>query len=392
MARQCHLNTCPVGIATQREDLRKKFKGTPENVIRFFTAIAEEVRETLALLGVDSLGEIIGRADLLQPRLPDAGKASHLCLDRVLAVTGEEGPRRCVEPRNNPPHSGSRLDERVIRRMRVGPAGVKPLDMTLPISNADRAVGARIAGELVRRLHGQSAGPGMLQLLFRGTAGQSFGAFCIDGMRLTLEGEANDYVGKGMSGGEIIVRPRASSRPVPQVIAGNTLLYGATGGRAFIAGSVGERFAVRNSGAVAVVEGTGDHACEYMTAGVVVIIGPTGRNLGAGMSGGVAFVLDSESLLARRMNTDWIRAESQLASEEAEWLRQALVVHAEKSGSAYARALARDWKTTHRAFRRVVPIAMTPAPAVLPELWLPVRRSSERPVRSGGMISQIVGS
>ncbi len=368
MARQCHLNTCPAGIATQREELRRKFKGTPDNVVRFFTAIAEELREILALLGYRTLAEIIGRSDLLEPRLPSSGKASCLRLDRILAFNPHDTrPRRCMEPRNDPPHTGQRIDERVIRRLRFSPAGLEPIEMSLPITNADRSVGARLAGELVRRFRGRPVAPDTLRLLFRGAAGQSFGAFCIDGMRLVLEGEANDYVGKGMSGGEIVVRPHASSRMRHQVIAGNTLLYGATGGRAFIAGQAGERFAVRNSGALAVVEGTGDHACEYMTAGVVVILGPSGRNVGAGMSGGIVFAIDSEGVLARRVNTDSVSADSDLSHIEEDWLQQTLAVHIEKTGSKHVAALLNDWKTTRLLFRRVLPRSMTAVPQILPE-------------------------
>jgi glutamate synthase domain-containing protein 2/glutamate synthase domain-containing protein 1/glutamate synthase domain-containing protein 3 len=363
MARQCHLNTCPAGIATQREDLRRKFKGTPENVVRFFTAIAEEVREILALLGCRSLEEIIGRSDRLEPRLPSSGNASRLRLDRILAFDPHQTqPRRCMEPHNDPPHTGQRLDERVIRRLRITPAGLAPTEMSLPITNADRAVGARIAGNLTRRLRGAAIAPDTLRLHFRGSAGQSFGAFCIEGMRLVLEGEANDYLGKGMSGGEIVVCGTGFS-PSPQVIAGNTLLYGATGGRVFIAGHTGERFAVRNSGALAVVEGTGDHPCEYMTAGVVVILGPTGRNLGAGMSGGIVFALDIEGV---RVNSEWVSADGDLSRIEEAWLQQILEIHVEKTGSDYAQALLDDWMTTRLLFRRVLPRSMTAVPQLLP--------------------------
>ena len=245
MARQCHLNTCPVGIATQREDLRAKFKGTADDVVRFFTAVAEEVREILAMLGARALDDVIGRTELLEQRIPTTGKASKLRLDSLLVASGS-GPRRCMQPRNDPPETGSRIDEQVLGRLRfTGP----PVEMSFAITNADRSVGARIAGELVSSRafsprRGEKVAEGRMRgtrhrldvkLSFRGSAGQSFGAFAVDGMRLVLDGEANDYVGKGMSGGEIVVR----NKNTRHVIAGNTILYGATGGRAFIAGRVG---------------------------------------------------------------------------------------------------------------------------------------------------------
>ena len=368
MARQCHLNTCPAGIATQDEELRRKFKGTPDDVIRFFTAVAEEVREILALLGLRRLEDAVGRTDLLAARVPAEGKSAGITLAHILAGTASGAARRREQVSNDPPQTGGRLDERVLRRLRFGPGGLAPVDMAFPITNADRAVGARIAGELARRFRGQGVPAGTLRLVYRGAAGQSFGAFCVDGMTLVLEGEANDYVGKGMSGGRIVVRPRAASaRAGEQVIAGNTILYGATGGTAFLAGRVGERFAVRNSGAVAVVEGTGDHACEYMTAGAAVILGPTGRNLGAGMSSGAVFVLDAEGLVARRHNPDWVTLERRLSEEEVAWVREAVVAHLSATGSGRARALLEDWPATRRLFVRVLPTGAA-ARAALPAI------------------------
>lgn len=259
-----------------------------------------------------------------------------------------------MQPRNDPPETGGRIDEQVLGRLRFsGP----PVEMSFAITNADRAVGARIAGALAR----QSA---EVTLSFRGAAGQSFGAFAVAGMRLILDGEANDGVGKGMSGGEIVVR-NTNTR---YVIAGNTVLYGATGGRAFIAGRAGERFAVRNSGAFAVVEGTGDHACEYMTAGAVVILGPAGRNTGAGMSGGSLFVFDPEEQLAGRINTESVRIDAALTDEA--WLYDAIAMHAEATGSAHAEAILANWASTRRSFRRVSPRDQ-PSAARLPEIATP---------------------
>ncbi|HSP17556.1 MAG TPA: glutamate synthase large subunit [Thermoanaerobaculia bacterium] len=344
MARQCHLNTCPAGIATQREDLRAKFKGTAENVIRFFTAIAEEVQEILGLLGYRTIAEIVGRCDLLR-------------------VSGE---------------SPLRL-ERLLWQPRDSGFGIRDsVSASRPESRApnpeSRSLGSRLAGNLVRKRGGS------VRRKFRGAAGQSFGAFSVEGMHLTLEGEANDYVGKGMSGGEIIVRPHGSSRLRDQVIAGNTLLYGATGGRAFIAGRAGERFAVRNSGALAVVEGTGDHACEYMTGGVAVILGSAGRNLGAGMSGGIAFTLD-----AQRINGEYVIADGDLSHIEEAWLQQLLALHLTKTGSALAKRLLAEWSATRVRLHRVLPRSTATVPQILPMLAaIETSRpdSRERPARS----------
>ncbi len=361
MARQCHLNSCPAGIATQREDLRKKFSGTPADVVRFFVAVAEEVREILALVGVPRLADLVGRTDLLEARIPAGGKARSMNLDRVLSVTPSDAVRRCVQPRNDPPRTGTGIDERVLRQLSFDDGRIEPVELLLPITNADRAVGARVAGQLVAWTRAGHVDARTVQLRFRGSAGQSFGAFCVDGMRLIVDGEANDYVGKGMSGGEIVVRPPSSARRHADgdVIAGNTVLYGATGGFAYLAGRVGERFAVRNSGAIAVVEGTGDHAAEYMTAGGVVILGPTGRNLGAGMTGGVLFALDEEDILARRIHADWVCVEEGLSASEELWVRELIVRHLQATGSRVAEKLHVEWASARHRFRRVSPRGAT---------------------------------
>jgi glutamate synthase domain-containing protein 2/glutamate synthase domain-containing protein 1/glutamate synthase domain-containing protein 3 len=376
MARQCHLNTCPAGIATQRRDLRQRFSGTPEDVVRFFTAVAGEVREILALLGYRRLGEVIGLTERLEARLPREGKASRVGLERMLLpAPPPDLPRRSRDPRNDPPETGGRLDESVLARVRFRGTTVAPLQMELPITNADRAVGALIAGELARRLPGHPLPPETLRLRFRGSAGQSFGAFCVEGMQLVLEGEANDYVGKGMSGGEIVVRPGSSALPASRpVLAGNTLLYGATGGRLFLAGRSGERFAVRNSGAQAVVEGVGDHACEYMTAGVVIILGETGRNLGAGMSGGSVYALDPEDRLPRRCNLELV-AVGPLPVEDEEWLQEGIKLHLEATGSDCARKILDDWAEMRPFFRKVSPRAGAELPRPLPWRAAPRRET-----------------
>jgi glutamate synthase domain-containing protein 2/glutamate synthase domain-containing protein 1/glutamate synthase domain-containing protein 3 len=359
MARQCHLDTCPAGIATQREDLRARFKGRPEDVIRFFTAVAEEVREILSWLGARRLQDVIGRVDLLRAR-PCEGKAATLDLRRLLAPP-PGGPLRFEEARRQPSAIDD-VEEGVLRHLRDTPQGPIPLTMTVGVTNASRSFGARIAGELTRRHPGRRLPPGTLRLKCRGAAGQSFGAFLVDGLRLDLQGEANDYVGKGLSGGEIVVhRPGDDGT---SVLAGNTCLYGATGGRLFVAGRAGERFAVRNSGAVAVVEGVGDHGCEYMTAGAVVVLGPVGRNFGAGMSGGRAFVVDALGGLVAQVNPELVDVDA-LDREEEAWLREALVRHRHATGSAAAARLLDDWIVHRLLFARIAPREgiRTPLPA-----------------------------
>jgi glutamate synthase (NADPH/NADH) large chain/glutamate synthase (ferredoxin) len=365
MARQCHLNTCPTGIATQREDLvRARFRGTPEGVIRFFTFIAEEVRRWLAALGYRRLEEVVGRVDLLRPRPQvDHPRAARLDLTPLLAdvATGSE-PRRCVQDRNDPPHPV--FDDQVLAVIRPALEQGKPVVYEATVQNSDLTIGARIAWEIVRLYGLRGLPPRTVELRLRGTAGQSFGAFCVEGLRLVLEGEANDYVGKGMSGGEIVIRPpvNAPFRPEENVIVGNTVLYGATGGRVFIAGRAGERFAVRNSGAVAVVEGVGDHACEYMTQGCVVILGPTGWNFGAGMSHGRAYVYDPVGAFPERCNAEWVVAR-RLPPEEAEELRQLLQDHWAATGSPRAASLLAEWPNCIDDFWVVEPKV---APAVVP--------------------------
>jgi glutamate synthase domain-containing protein 2/glutamate synthase domain-containing protein 1/glutamate synthase domain-containing protein 3 len=374
MARQCHLNTCPAGIATQREDLRRRFSGRPEDVVRFFLEVAEEVREILALLGYRRLQEAVGRVERLaaRGRQGDA-KASVLDLSGLLwppapgEARGWSGQGRPPDP----PH----LDDVVLRPLRSRRRGPRRLTLSLRIGNADRSVGAAVAGELARRYVDRPVPPGTVRLRYRGSAGQSFGAFCAPGMQLVLEGEANDGLGKGMSGGEIVVRP---ARPdLFGVVAGNAILYGATGGAVFLAGRVGERFAVRNSGALAVVEGAGDHACEYMTAGAAVILGEVGRNFGAGMTGGVAFVLDEEAALQARLNPDSVAAEA-LGPPADEWLRLVVQRHADLTASPRARALLARWSEHRHRFVQVTPLQAVAGAASLPAL-------ATRPARRGPM-------
>jgi glutamate synthase domain-containing protein 2/glutamate synthase domain-containing protein 1/glutamate synthase domain-containing protein 3 len=368
MARQCHLNSCPVGIATQRADLRAKFPGTPERVIQFFLAIAEDVRRILASLGFRAVAELVGRSDLLRVRgdvpLP---RARRLVLDAILADPDPSGTRarRHIVERNDRP--GEPFDDRVLVEIGEDLLAGRPVDRTLAIRNVDRAVGARIASAIARQCGDAGLPEGTITLRFTGSAGQSFGAWCVPGMRLHLTGEANDYVGKGMTGGEIAISPpdalrEGSSR---HVIAGNTVLYGATGGRLFAAGRTGERFAVRNSGAVAVVEGVGDHGCEYMTGGTVVVLGETGRNFGAGMTGGVAYVFDQAEVFEHLVNPTLVTLQRVTDPADIASLRDLIAAHAQATGSTRAGEILRDWDRLAPRFWKVLPRAV-PVSAVTP--------------------------
>jgi len=358
MARQCHLNTCPVGIATQRQDLRAKFPGTPERLINFFLTIAEDVRVILASLGRRALSEVVGRADLLRvgEEVP-APRARRLVLDRILADPDPAGTRarRHVQERNDRP--GEPFDDRILVEIGEDLAAGRAVDRTFAIRNVDRAAGARIASAIVRSRGDAGLPDGAITLRFTGSAGQSFGAWCLPGMRLLLTGEANDYVGKGMTGGEIVMTPPDALRPASHrhVIAGNTVLYGATGGRLLAAGRVGERFAVRNSGATAVVEGLGDHGCEYMTGGVVVVLGDTGRNFGAGMTGGAAYVLDEQEAFPRRFNPALVAIERVRGDSDAPQLRHLVAAHAAATDSPRAQAMLEDWDRWVPRFWKVTP-------------------------------------
>jgi glutamate synthase domain-containing protein 2/glutamate synthase domain-containing protein 1/glutamate synthase domain-containing protein 3 len=350
MMRACHLNTCPVGIATQDPELRKRFAGTPEHVVNFFFFIAEEVREILAGLGLRALDEAIGRVDLLSVREAiDHWKASGVDLTHILThVELPEGtPRHRVEP--PPPVLEDALDWELVKRAEPALAGDPALDgragsertvrIELPIRNRNRCVGGILSSNIARRHGAEGLSEDSIVVDFTGSAGQSFGGWLAPGVTFTLSGDANDYAGKGLSGGVLAVRPRegmaADFVAECNVIVGNTVLYGATRGRAFFRGLAGERFAVRNSGAAAVVEGVGDHCCEYMTGGVVVVLGSTGRNFAAGMSGGVAYVLDEQGDFAERCNMGMVGFEAPSASDAGE-LRALISEHGRRTGSPVA--------------------------------------------------------
>jgi glutamate synthase (ferredoxin) len=357
MARVCHKNTCPVGVATQDPELRAKFEGTPEMVMNFMIAIAEEVREILSQLGYRSLDEVIGHPELLH-QVVFGREAGYMDLSPLLYVPDTGSARRRVLPKNELPeenHVGDRIVEQVLASLRANPGA--PVRLAHKIDNTQRTVGARLSGQLALRYGDAGLTAGQVQITFTGSAGQSFGAFGLNGLHLRLIGEAQDYVGKSMSGGEIVIRPPEEARFVPHqnVIMGNTALYGATGGRLFAAGVAGERFAVRNSNAVAVVEGAGEHCCEYMTGGLVVVLGETGRNFGAGMTGGQAYVYDINDTLERRYNPELIAIRRVRGNGDDVALKALVQEHFDKTGSLRAKALLEDWESQRRFFWHVAP-------------------------------------
>ena len=364
MARQCHGNTCPTGIATQRPDLRAKFTGTPEQVIAYFTLLAEDVRRILADMGVRSLDEIIGRNDLLDRiERPDIPRAQMLDLSLLLTPAGGEASpsaptaqRRTAE-RNDRPGVLS-LDEEILADLRPYLDSGLPFSGNYPIHNHHLTVGAGVAGAIVQRTGDTGLSAGSVRLRFTGTAGQSFGAFTCRGMHLELEGEANDYVGKGLSGGEITIRPFRRAAYADQshlhLIMGNTILYGATAGKLFAAGQAGDRFAVRNSGAIAVIEGAGNHCCEYMTGGIVVVLGRVGRNFGAGMSNGLAYVIDESGTFESRLNRDLVDLD-RLDETDVELVLRLIREHEEKTASPRARTMLVQWADFLPLFRKVAP-------------------------------------
>ena len=354
MARVCNKNTCPVGVATQRPDLRAKFPGKPEQVMAYFLFVAQEVREILAQLGYRNLDELIGRADLLT-QVTHGQEAGYLDLTPLLQPPPEKGPWHNEDP-GNPLPERSPLGDRLWQDARRAVESRQPVVLHYRITNVDRTVGARLAGEIARRYGNEGLPEGSIVAVFHGSAGQSFGAFNIRGVHLHLIGEANDYVGKGMNGGEIVLRPSYAAKydSHTHVILGNTALYGATGGRLFAAGKAGERFAVRNSGAIAVVEGVGDHGCEYMTGGIVVVIGETGRNFGAGMTGGRAYVYDPGHTFLRRLNRTLVTVRRVPVEEHPE-LKELIREHYEKTGSVRAATILRHWPQAVREFWEVIP-------------------------------------
>jgi glutamate synthase (ferredoxin) len=357
MARICHTNNCPVGVTTQKEALRKRFHGSPESVIEFFLLIAEEVRHTLAKLGYRSMAEIIGRSDLLTAR-SDIALPKSKGLDVRSLLAEEASGQYEYEPPTSAHRNDPGLDEEIISDAQIAQA----IDThgqaakTLPIHNTDRTVGGRLSGFIAKK-YGDYGFEGELDLTFKGSAGQSFGAFNHDKVRLTLIGEANDYVGKGMNGGTIVIRPFVGAPYVAfeNTIVGNTCLYGATGGAFYAAGRAGERFAVRNSQARAVIEGAGDHCCEYMTGGRVLVLGPVGNNFGAGMTGGIAYVFDENESFKSRFNNDGDKHLQRLGPASEHVVKQMLQEHFDATESDLAGMILGAWEDYRDKFWQVVP-------------------------------------
>jgi len=359
MMRKCHLNTCPVGIATHDPVLRKKFAGQPEHVVNFFFFVAEEVREIMAQMGFRKFEEMIGRTDKIKPQKEiDHWKARGIDLSAILyrPEISAEVATHCVQSQDH--GLANALDHQLIELARPGLESKRRVEADRPIRNIHRTVGAMLSGEIVRRYGAGGLPPDTIQFRFTGSAGQSFGAWCVNGLSLTLEGESNDYLGKGMAGGRLVVVPFRKSTFVPEetILIGNVALYGATGGEAYIYGRAGERFAVRNSGVKAVVEGVGDHGCEYMTGGMVVVLGQTGRNFAAGMSGGVAFVLNMDGGFERRCNLSMVELEPVRDQADQALLRGMIERHAQYAGSAKAKKVLEQWKVMLPKFVRVMPV------------------------------------
>ena len=359
MMRVCHLNTCPVGVATQDPVLREKFTGKPEYVVNYFRMIAEEVREWLSKLGFRSLDEATGRMDRLDiKKAVDHWKAKKLDLTHMLQVpkvASDVGIRKSQEQDHG---LDKALDNTLIKLSKDALEARKPVEINLAIRNANRTVGTMLGSEVTRRYDAEGLPDGTIRINFKGSAGQSFGAFLPKGISMSLEGDSNDYFGKGLSGGKLMVFPPANStfNAEENIIVGNVALYGATGGEAFIRGVGGERFAVRNSGATAVVEGVGDHGCEYMTRGLVVVLGRTGRNFAAGMSGGLAYVLDEEGDFDQRCNFEMVDLEGFADAAEEKSIRSLIERHVKQTGSTRASRILKEWNLYRDKFRKVMPL------------------------------------
>jgi glutamate synthase domain-containing protein 3 len=362
MMRVCHLNTCPVGIATQNPELRRRFQGTPEHVTAYLMFVAEEVRGLMAALGIRRFEDLIGRTDLLETdEAVEHWKSRGVDLSMVLGSIDlpPEVPRRNM--RAQLPVLSDALDWELVAAcepalqdgtsVRLGDGG------PIPLRNVNRTVGGILSGEIARRRGAQGLPESTIEIAFSGSAGQSFAAWLAPGVTFSLRGETNDYAGKGLSGGVVSVRPPETGRfrPEENILVGNTVLYGATAGRAFFRGMAGERFAVRNSGALAVVEGVGDHGCEYMTGGRVVVLGSTGRNFAAGMSGGIAYVYDADRRFRSRCNPELVDLEGLNPDEDDDEVRALISEHAQRTGSLPARNILASWAQRRERFVKVMP-------------------------------------
>jgi glutamate synthase (NADPH/NADH) large chain len=361
MVRQCHSNTCPVGVCTQRDDLRAKFEGTPEKVVQLFTHLAEEVREILSNLGFTRLQQVIGRTDLLTQVSRGDAALDDLDLNPLLVrVDGATDLVSCRDmPRVEVPDT---LDALMVGDAKLALESGSKMQLSYNVENTQRAIGTRLSSHIVRRFGMTGLREGHISVRLRGSAGQSLGAFATQGLWLEVIGDANDYVGKGLSGGVIVLRPSASSgfNACENTIIGNTVLYGATSGKLFAAGQAGERMCVRNSGATAVVEGAGSNACEYMTGGQVVVLGEVGQNFGAGMTGGMAFIYDTQESFINRANAETLQI---TRVQHPHWelvLRNLIIEHANATDSVMAARLLNQWSSEIKHFWQVVPTEIIP--------------------------------
>jgi len=387
MMRKCHLNTCPVGVATQDPVLRKRFTGQPEHVINYFFFVADEVREIMAQLGYKKFDDMVGQTQMLdQSSLVAHWKAKGLDFSKLFVRQPEQKGQKIYHSEAQNHHLEKVLDRRLIEQARAALDRGAPVKIEEEINNTDRSAGAMLSGA-VAKIYGHAGLPhDTIHVSLTGTSGQAFGAWLARGVTFELEGEGNDYVGKGLSGGRIIIKPPRNSGIVPEesIIVGNTVMYGAIEGECYFRGIAGERFAVRNSGAIAVVEGAGDHCCEYMTGGIVVVLGKTGRNFAAGMSGGIAYVLDEGGDFAKLCNMAMVELEPVLSEElinantyhhsgdleahgrvdvfqnllssDVERLHVLITRHAKLTGSKKAAEILADWKAWLPKFRKVMPV------------------------------------
>ena len=359
LMRKCHMNTCPVGVATQDPELRAKFGGQVEYVERFFRFIAQEVREHMAELGFKTVDEMVGRVDKIEVRKAiNHWKAKNLDFSALLKFPASNNGSALRHVRDQDHELSNSLDNQLIKLSENALNKKESVIIEMPIRNINRTVGTMLSSEITRRFGSKGLSEDTIQLNLKGSAGQSLGAFLVPGVTIRVEGDTNDYVGKGMSGGKIIVNPPqgATFKSHENIIAGNVILYGATGGEVYLHGMVGERFAVRNSGATAVVEGVGDHGCEYMTGGAVVVIGRTGLNFGAGMSGGIAYVYDEHEWFGMKCNLDMVDLESVWTKEDRKTLRTLLKKHLEYTKSARAKEILDNWESRVPLFVKVMPM------------------------------------
>jgi glutamate synthase (NADPH/NADH) large chain/glutamate synthase (ferredoxin) len=358
MMRKCHLNTCPVGVATQDPELRKQFKGKPEHVVNYFFFVAEEIRELMAQLGFRTMADMIGRTDKIRAtKAVDHWKAKGLDLSPLLHMpdVSPDVATHCVQAQDH--GIADSVDWELLKRAQPALDDKTPVEISISIRNTQRTIGTILSSHVAKRYGAKGLPDDTIRIRCQGSAGQSFGAFLSRGITMSIEGESNDYLGKGLSGGRIIVVPPKGVTFVPEetILIGNTALYGATAGEGYFYGTAGERFAVRNSGAIAVIEGTGDHACEYMTGGRVVVLGPTGRNFAAGMSGGIAYVFDGDGRFQQRCNLELVELEQVVSDEDQEELLAMVTQHLTFTGSSKAKRLLEQWDQLRPKFVKVMP-------------------------------------